>query len=127
MRRISCFFDNDADFANGTHLSIERDGDIGIGVTDPLNKVHIKGDVLIDSGSGFLKFGFPTGKGWGLATTNAGGTLYLNSYSNTSTEAGSSISTTFLNDGKVGIGTTNPEKMLHASSSIAGGALRLTR
>ena len=121
------FFDDDSDYSNGTNLTIERSGDIGIGVTDPLNKLHVNGDVLIESGAGNFKFGFPTGNGWGLSTTGAGSTLYLNSYSNTSTETGTNVRTTFLNDGKVGIGTTNPQKMLHASSSIAGGALRLTR
>lgn len=121
------FFDADNNIINGAHMVIQRDGNVGIGTTDPLNKLHVEGDALFSSAVGDLKFGFPTGNGWGLATIGGGSDLILASYTNTSTEAGFSQKVLFKGNGTNGFGTSNPQRVLHAESSGAGGALRLTR
>jgi hypothetical protein len=110
-----------------TRMHIKADGNVGIGTTEPLNKLQVNGDAIFNSSIGNLKFGFPTGPGWGYATTGGGSILYLYSFSNTSTEEGQTHRVTFNSNGTNGFGVVSPAKALHAESASSGGALRLTR
>ena len=112
------FFDNNADFADGVHMTIKQTGEVGIGTDDPLSAFHLKGDALFDSSVGKIKFGYPTGDGWGLATTGGGATLYFYSYANTSTEAGAQQHFVMTNTGRIGIGTSSPDYPLHVQGDM---------
>ena len=123
---------NDMDFGTGftnpggkTHLvtgavprlTVDGTGNVGIGIQTPLNKLHVEGDALFNSSIGNLKFGFPTSSGFGFSTTGGGATLILNSYTNTSTEAGFQGHFAFTNNGELGIGTTSPAAPLHLAGN----------
>lgn len=120
-------FDTDNAIANGAHLTIEQGGNIGINETDPVNLLHVNGDALFNSAVGNLKIGYPAGDGWGFATLGGGETLLFRTFTNTGTEADGTTRIAFENTGDCGFGLINPERRLHAESSGAGGALRLTR
>jgi len=116
--RNRLLFDNNDDYSDGVSMSIKQSGEVGIGVEDPLNPFHVNGDALFNSGVGNLKFGFPTGSGFGFSTTGGGSVLYLSSYDNTSTEAGQQIKLSINADGNMGLGVNNASEKLQVDGSI---------
>ena len=123
-------------------MTIQHDGNVGIGTTDPKAPVH-----LFSNGSGntqetvlclgsntsnrpSLQFsenqnaGFDTGMSieyrgdFGAGGANG---LTINGLGADATTSGAAIAT-FLSGGSVGIGTTNPGNILHVKKSTAGTA-----
>ena len=123
-------------------MTIQQDGNVGIGTTDPKAPVH-----LFSNGSGntqetvlclgsntsnrpSLQFsenqnaGFDTGMSieyrgdFGAGGANG---LTINGLGADATTSGAAIAT-FLSGGSVGIGTTNPGNILHVKKSTAGTA-----
>lgn len=117
--RNRLLFDNNDDYSDGVAMSIKQSGEVGIGVEDPLNPLHVEGDALFNSSLGNLKFGFPTGSGYGFATTGGGSTLYLYSYTNTSTEAGQQNRLSINANGNMGLGYPNAAEKLQVDGNIA--------
>ncbi len=96
-------------------LTILDNGNVGIGTTEPKDMLHVKADsgnqgIRIESGNGSTDrsairfFGNGNEKAW-IATQNDTGRLYI----------GNPITNDVLNivGGNVGIGTTDPEEILH--------------
>lgn len=65
-------------YNSGTHLVVNQSGNVGIGTSTPQAKLHVDGDVLVNSAVGSLKVAFaPSGDGWYFATINGGEDLQL--------------------------------------------------
>jgi hypothetical protein len=83
-------------------MRIVANGNVGIGATDPLSLLHLRGLPLT------LRMENPNGTTWGLNSTNAGDFRVLNF------TAGPSIPLTILGANDfVGLGTTFPSAKLH--------------
>jgi len=100
-------------------LTITADGYVGIGYTDPNEKLHVNG--YIEASSGFKLAGHPVltydGFDGGYATRlGSTGTSTLNA---TQIFAGGSVQATFKG-GNVGIGTSSPDAMLTVDTNIGG-------
>jgi hypothetical protein len=129
---------NSIQFALGTTASsftkmvITKDGNVGIGTTDPFagNRLHVAGAALIEpggSGGGFIAFHTPdtetgltiSGNGSKRADIRFDGTtlklLAADSAGPPSSANGIAINTS----GNVGIGTTTPVAKLHAETGAA--------
>lgn len=100
---------------NGLDVSY-MEGGVGIGTNTPENKLHVVGDLLVQSNIGGLILGYPNnGNQWKFATTGSGSDLLFRSKAD-----GSSSQSTRLKllqngdvimaetEGKVGIGVSNP-------------------
>lgn len=84
-------------------LTVNSNGNIGVGTTAPDHKFHVTGgDVFVESSVGLIRFGYNGANEWQLATTGAGADLrwYI------TTNGGSTITPRhyFSQNGNVGIG-----------------------
>ncbi len=95
-------------------LFVRNDGNIGIGITNPTQKLHINGVTQLDS----VSFGITPGEGQTLALATVD---YVNNKvssgggSSLWTENGSNI---YYNLGNVGIGLTNPSQKLEITNNF---------
>jgi len=105
---------------NGTErMRINSSGNVGIGTTNPLYKLHIAGTTYVNSGTLFIDSGQQLL--WGNSNQGIKGT------NNTSLEFKTGGSTNMLldNSGKVGIGATSPNSKLDVRRSGNGIAFEL--
>ena len=117
-------------------MRIDSNGNIGIGVTNPIQQLHIRGttpamlrietnfsDVNQISG---IEFGIPAFPSIGsakiLSKTIAGDKADLQFYTSSATN-NSTLKMTITPDGNIGIGTTNPNNILQVGD---GGRLRIS-
>ena len=88
---------------------------IGVGTIAPLYKLHVHGDLFVNSGQGEILYGYPGADyKWRLATINGGQDLMIRS------ENQVGLITTrayFQQNGYVGLGTSAPVSPLHIKST----------
>ena len=103
-------------------MQVKCDGNVGIGTTDPSGTLHIK------SSNAELIFAYASG-GYGGTTSSEMAATYTEKLHIGSVNSSNNpqITATFLKDGKVGIGTTNPGPSLHVKSASNTQACRVYR
>jgi hypothetical protein len=94
------------------YLTIASDGNIGIGTTTPLTKLHVnEGTIRVDRGSQIIGIN----PNFGLLNTHA--TIGTASNTPLRLQVNSDDKISILNNGNVGIGITNPTADLHVFST----------
>lgn len=98
-------------------MFIQYDGNVGIGTTSPIYKLHVVGNSYVNAGTLLIDSG--NSISWGNSTqyifgSNGVGLSFV---------AGSATRMFIASGGNVGIGTTSPLATLHAVSSTAGATL----
>lgn len=99
-------------YGTSTKMVLDNNGNLGIGTTNPNEKLHIVGSSLFENNSGF---GIKLNGYNGIESTGEPHWLHINRYSNDNVSFGhNSISNVYMvkGGGKVGIGTTNPNSKL---------------
>ena len=109
---------------------LDKDGDVGINVSVPVEKLHVNGDILLQNGNPLLKlkttsiistaktgiqFNGPSSNNANISYTD--GALFLSGRDTTA--AGNVISDLVLRGGNTGLGISTPQEKLH----IGGNAL----
>ena len=122
------------DNADATAITIDSNENVGIGATSPTSKLDVTGDAKATRlvGRGFLENSSGvSGDTWavmGLNTTNAagsGGAVFGSKHADSNSLLVGTHDATFNSfvvkgDGKVGIGTTSPQKNLHIFETEGG-------
>ncbi|MFC1596256.1 beta strand repeat-containing protein, partial [Candidatus Margulisiibacteriota bacterium] len=105
-------------------MTIKRNGNIGVGTTNPGAKLEVNGDILMTSGSGSVLY-FADGSSMTSAGVGSYGSLSsslnvtitadsdFNGTGIIQMKNGSSVSMVVSQNGNIGIGTVNPEQKLH--------------
>jgi len=102
--------------------AVYTQGDVGIGTTTPLERLHVDaGSLLVNSSTGHIELrSVSSGNGWQWSTIGGGSTLLMR-------ELPSATTVMSLNEaGTVGIGTTTHEAPLHVVEGSAGTITALT-
>jgi hypothetical protein len=100
----------------GNGITINEDGQVGIGTTFPSAKLHINGDFQIGPDNKQLRI-FTEGAGEDIQSTN---TLHLNFANNQAVSIGEEGTSNLYVSGNVGIGTTLPESKLDIDFGSTG-------
>jgi hypothetical protein len=93
-------------------------GNVGIGITNPLQKLHVSGNVDIDNGGILLQ------QGYGINTGISGYDIWMPTTTRVGIQTAGAERLSILNNGNVGIGTTSPSSLLHIADS--GNDVKLT-
>ncbi len=101
--------------ANGSDIHYNS-GKVGVGTNAPEEKLHVEGDLFVNSSVGSINLGFPgTGDRWSFSTIDGGQTLQYGS-----TPSGGAYSTRFRmhQDGEFTVGNiASPKAWLHAKKN----------
>ena len=104
---------NDYTAVNVERLSIDENGKIGIGTTSPLTDAELTLSAASDPALAFQRSG--SGK-YDAGILVSSGHFHFKGGADSTTVAGLNNLMTIKSDGKVGIGTTDPEDLLHIKS-----------
>lgn len=117
-------------FAQDTSLVVTSTGNVGVGLTNPLEKLHVNGSIYLNSGVGSLRIHHSgTNVGWKVSTIGGGSNL---TFIDQPASGNGSNRVTFSAEGFVGIGTTAPTSALdvvgdtHVSGKITSGAANVS-
>ncbi len=105
---ITMFLINGLVFAQDTTLTVTSDGNVGIGITNPTQKLVVDGFLRV-AGSNRLMLGGPFSAEY----------LYNPNGTSLRIHVGNDDRITIGNGGRVGIGTTNPASRLHVHANGA--------
>lgn len=119
--------------ATSNALTFDNAGNIGVGKSNPLQKLHVLGSVKFETDStsgGFKNYFSNTGTGgqdyWIMSTSNSNGSLSGGKFAiGTDAVSGNNAAQTRLlinADGEVGIGTIAPDAPLHVDGTGYGSA-----
>jgi len=86
-------------------MRIDKNGNIGIGTTNPVTKLDVDGNINIRTGGNYLTFN----NGDMMIRNTSGYNMTFHTYTGSALTEKIRITT----DGKVGIGTTSPTSKLH--------------
>ena len=106
------------------YVTIDTDGDVGIGTTSPTGKLNI---VSGSSGSYLVNLDYNDGTDGGgfFQSGSVGLSLFLKNASATQTVQIATAGDSYFNGGDVGIGLTSPSTPLHVKTNSSGYALTL--
>jgi hypothetical protein len=90
-------------------------GNVGIGITNPLQKLHVSGNVDIDNGGILLQ------QGYGINTGISGYDIWMPTTTRVGIQTAGAERLSILNNGNVGIGATSPTAPLTFGKSVYGG------
>jgi hypothetical protein len=111
-----------------TNLILSPGGKVGIGTTDPAEKLHVAGNIYIGNGNQFIRYRSATIWDYYLSATNDDFFFYdsqnTNFFEARYNGGGTGkyfriLNTLFVsNSGSVGIGTTDPSSLLHINANV---------
>ena len=118
---------------NTSHLVISTNGNVGIGTDNPLNKLDVRSGISVYSPNGLVRYqlGVDNSNGVSLLSKNAAGSyntyqIDANTFAVRTTGTNSPVERFRIeSDGKVGIGTTNPDAKLTIDENNASQHLQL--
>ncbi|MDF1699080.1 MAG: hypothetical protein P1U56_24720 [Saprospiraceae bacterium] len=100
-------------YNSGIRMTVMNGGNVGVGNTTPLEKLHVQGSIRMDGGSPVFQFYHQGGAKAELRHTS--NSFYINNKMNGTMHLQTNNSTkmSIQNDGDIGIGTISPISKLH--------------
>jgi hypothetical protein len=98
--------------AGTERMRIDSSGNVGIGTTNPTQKLHVSGNVDIDNGGILFQ------QGYGINLGVSGYDIWMPTTTRVGIQTAATERLSILNNGNVGIGTTSPTEKLHVEGNI---------